>query len=123
MIIDGIYMNSRGKPVDRFDLEEAIMNAWHTSDDIKAFYKSAEYMNEDQVMNALLGLEIFAEMRFKELWDTYENCLSNGVFDDNNRRGAEIAKALDEATKSFGQEQNTEDRQDRIQTHSIRVGL
>ena len=48
MKINGIHMNDRGKPVDRFDLEDAIMKAWHTTDDIKAFYTSAEHMNEDQ---------------------------------------------------------------------------
>ncbi len=105
MKINGIHMNSRGKPVDRFDLEEAIMNAWRTSDDIKAFYKSAEYMDEDQVMNALIGLEIFAEMRFNELWNIFEQCISNGIFYDDIRRADEIAKALDEATEGFGQEQ------------------
>ena len=105
MKINGIHMNDRGKPVDRFDLEEAIMNAWRTSDDIKAFYKSSEYMDEDQVMNALMGLEIFAEMRFNELWNTFEKCISNGVFDDSTKRGEEIAKALDATPQSFGQEQ------------------
>jgi len=105
MKINGIHMNDRGKPVDRFDLEEAIMNAWRTSDDIKAFYKSSEYMDEDQVMNALMGLEIFAEMRFNELWNTFEQCISNGVFNDSTKRGEEIARALDATPQSFGQEQ------------------
>jgi hypothetical protein len=98
-------MNDRGKSVDRFDLEEAIMNAWRTSDDIKALYTSAERMDEDQMMNALLGLEIFAEMRFNELWNTFEQCIQNGVFNDDARRADKIAQALDEATQGFGQEQ------------------
>jgi len=55
-------------------------------------------------MNALMGLEIFAEMRFNELWNTFEQCISNGIFDDYINRGTEIAKALDEATEGFGQE-------------------
>lgn len=104
MKINGIYMNDRGTPVNRFDLEDAIMNAWRTTDDIKAFYKSSEYMDEDQMMNAILGLEIFAEMRFNDLWNTFEQCINNGEFNDNARRGDEIAKALDEATQGFGQE-------------------
>lgn len=105
MKINGIHMNSRGTPVDHSDLGDAIMKAWSTTDDIKAFYSSAEYMDEDQVMNALMGLEIFAEMRFNELWNTFEKCISNGIFDDSTTRGKEIAKALDEATEGFGQEQ------------------
>ena len=86
MKINGVEMNDSGIPVNRFDLEEAIMNAWRTTDDIKAFYKSSEYMDEDQTMNALLGLEIFAEMRFNELWNTFEKCINNGVFDDKDIR-------------------------------------
>ena len=104
MKIKGIHMNGRGEPVDRFDLEDAIMKAWRTTDDIKAFYTSAEHMDEDQVINALIGLEIFAEMRFNELWNTFEQCVSNGVFDDSTTRGEEIARALDETTQGFGQE-------------------
>jgi len=105
MKINDIHMNDRGKPVDRFDLEDAIMKAWHTTDDIKAFYTSAEHMNEDQVINALIGLEIFAEMRFNELWNTFEQCIQNGVFNDDAKRADKITKALDEATEGFGQEQ------------------
>ena len=105
MKIKGIHMNGRGEPVDRSDLEDAIMKAWRTTEDIKAFYMSAERMDEDQVINALMGLEIFAEMRFNELWNTFEQCINNGVFDDSTKRGEKIARALDEATEGFGQEQ------------------
>ena len=105
MKINGIHMNGRGEPVDRSDLEDAIMKAWRTTEDIKAFYMSAERMDEDQVINALMGLEIFAEMRFNELWNTFEQCINNGVFDDSTKRGEEIARALDATPQSFGQEQ------------------
>ena len=106
MKIDGLHYDVYGdRPIDRFDLEEKIMNAWKLSDDIKLLFKSAERMDTDQMMSALDGLQIFADMRFEELWDTFEKCTSNGVFNDYNRRADEIAKAMDEATKGFGQEQ------------------
>ena len=105
MIINGIHMNDRNKPVDQFDLEEAIMNAWRTLDDIKALYKSVEYMNEDQVMNALIGLEIFADMRFNELWNTFEQCTANEVFDDDKRFRVLNREDVAKAFESFGQEQ------------------
>ena len=54
MKIKGIHMNGRGEPVDRSDLEDAIMKAWRTTEDIKAFYMSAERMDEDQVINAII---------------------------------------------------------------------
>ena len=105
MIINGVHMNDRNKPVDRFDLEEAIMNSWRTLDDIKALYKSVEYMNEDQVMNALIGLEIFADMRFNELWNTFEQCTANEVFNDDKRFRVLNREDVAKAFESFGQEQ------------------
>jgi hypothetical protein len=104
MIINGVHMNTQGKRVDRFDLEQGIMEAWHIVDDLKLLVNRLEYMDEDQVFCALHGIEIFADMRFEELWKTFENCVSNGEFNDNNRRADEIAKALDEAPQGFGQE-------------------
>jgi hypothetical protein len=104
MIIDGVHMNDKGKPVDRFDLEQSIMEAWHVVDDLKLLVERSEYMNEDQMFSALHGLQIFADMRFDSLWNTFEQCISNGIFDDSTKRGAEIAQALDEATQGFGQE-------------------
>ena len=81
MKVNGVHLNDAGKAIDRFDLEQAIMSAWHTSDDLKSLYKSLERMDEDQVMSALDGLQIFADMRFEELWDTFEKCIQNGMLD------------------------------------------
>ena len=106
MIINGVHMNDKGVPVDRFDLEQAIMEAWQVVSDLKLLTERLEYMNEDQVFSAMHGLQIFADMRCESLWNTYEQCLSNGGFNsDIDRRSDEIAKALDEATQGFGQEQ------------------
>jgi len=81
MKIDGLHYDVYGsRPIDRFDLEEKIMNAWKLSDDIKLLFKSAERMDTDQMMSALDGLQIFADMRFEELWDTFEKCTENGGF-------------------------------------------
>ena len=106
MIINGVHMNGKGIPVDRFDLEQAIMEVWQVVSDLKLLTERLEYMNEDQMFSAVHGLQIFADMRCESLWNTFEQCLSNGGFNsDSNRRADEIAKALDEATKGFGQEQ------------------
>lgn len=81
MKIDGLHYDVYGdSPIDRFDLEEKIMQAWKLSDDIKILFKSAERMDTDQMMSALDGLQIFADMRFEELWDTFEKCVQNGGF-------------------------------------------
>jgi hypothetical protein len=59
----------------RFDLEQAIMLAWQTSDDIDLLYKhhgdAPMPMTEDEVANALLGIKILHDMRMEKLMDTY----------------------------------------------------
>ena len=77
MISNGYYLNSKGKRIDRFDLEEKIMQAWHTVDDLKTLYNNVEEMDIDQLWGAIDGLRIFADMRQQELWDTYEAMLKN----------------------------------------------
>jgi hypothetical protein len=57
------------------DLESAIMLMWQTSEDIKLLYKhhgdAPKPMTEDEVANALLGIEILHNMRCESLMDTY----------------------------------------------------
>jgi hypothetical protein len=105
MIVNGVYMNDRDMPVDRFDLEQAIMEAWHVVDDLRLLTNRLEYMNEDQIFSAVHGLQIFADMRCESLWNTFEQCISNGAFNsDDYKRSKEIVEALDEIAESFGQE-------------------
>ena len=60
---------------DRHDLEQAIMLAWQTSDDIDLLFKhhgdAPRPMTEDEVGNALLGIKILHDMRMEKLMDTY----------------------------------------------------
>jgi hypothetical protein len=104
MIVNGIHMNDKGTPVDRFDLEQAIMETWQVVNDLRLLMHRLEYMNEDQIASAIHGLEIFADMRCDSLWNTYENCLSNGGFNNEHKRAEEIVEAMDEVVESFGQE-------------------
>ena len=92
MIVNGVHINDKGTPVDRFDLEQAVMEARHVVDDLRLLVDRSEYMNEDQMFSALHGLQIFADMRFDSLWNTFEQCISNGVFDDSTKRGKEIGE-------------------------------
>jgi hypothetical protein len=114
MIVNDMHVDDRCIPVCMNTLHDSIMSAWHTVDDIRSLIKSAEGMNEDQMLNALLGLEIFADMRFNELFDTYENVMhnqrvaverGNGYDKGMEALRAEVINALDEATEGFGQEQ------------------
>ena len=60
---------------DRFDLEQAIMLAWQTADDIDLLYKhhgdAPRPMTEDEIGNALLGIKILHDMRMEKLMDMY----------------------------------------------------
>ena len=60
---------------DRYDLEQAIMIAWQTSDDIDLLFKHhGDHpipMTEDEVGNALLGIKVLHDMRMEKLMDTY----------------------------------------------------
>jgi len=83
MIINGYKCDSTGKRIDRFNLEAAIMEAWHTVEDLKLVYEGLEGMSTDQVMGAIDGARIFADMRFNKLWDTFEDVLHNMRVDRN----------------------------------------
>jgi hypothetical protein len=65
------------KKYNRFDLEAAIMEAWHTKDDISMVYHGSEEMTEDELMNALLGVEQLCELRFNKLWAIFEYIVGN----------------------------------------------
>tara|TARA_E500000318_G_C3542146_1_gene205074 strand:- start:155 stop:502 length:348 start_codon:yes stop_codon:yes gene_type:complete len=112
MIINNMHVDDRGVPVSMNNLHDAIMNAWQTVEDIKCLVKSSENMTEDQMLNALIGLEIFADMRCHEVFDMYENIMHNqrvaleqGNSHDKGMEALrrETIKALDAATESFGQ--------------------
>lgn len=66
---------------DRFELEQAIMNAWHTADDLSLLADAAieETMDIDDLSNALLGLQQLHTMRAKKVFDIFEALIESGV--------------------------------------------
>lgn len=96
MKINGINVDAEtNREIDNFDLEQAIFEAWHTSDDLKLLMRSIENMNDDQVFAAIHGVQIFAEARCQKLMNIYEQILEN-------RRVRNCEQG--EQTASFGQE-------------------
>jgi len=57
------------------DLEQAIMMAWQTSEDIDLLFKhygdAPKPMTEDEVMNALLGIKTLHDMRCHALMEMH----------------------------------------------------
>lgn len=69
--------------IDRFDLEQDIMNCWQVVDDLKAFskrYLDGKQMTEDEVSNILIGLYSLYQVKFENLFETFEQCIKNGEF-------------------------------------------
>jgi len=65
---------------DRFDLEQAIMNCWNITEDIKLISQMNDIreLSEDERMNALLGLETLYNMKFEILFDGFTRMIKDG---------------------------------------------
>lgn len=61
---------------DRFKLEERIMRAWATSDDIEdfinRFYEFERRMTDDEVFNLVWGIREMHDARMEILMDTFK---------------------------------------------------
>ena len=60
------------KTLDRFDLEQQLLECWRITDDIKTVLKITEAEDIDRTQNALIGLREIYEQKFNDLWDTFE---------------------------------------------------
>jgi hypothetical protein len=65
---------------DRFDFEQAIMNCWNIVEDIKLISRMNDIrpLTEDELMNALLGLETLYHFKFEVLFNGFERMIQNG---------------------------------------------
>ena len=67
------------KQIDRFTLEDQIMQCWGVTDDIDMVYSTeALYEDQDRMMNVLLGMQELYRMRFQRLYDTFEHLVHEG---------------------------------------------
>jgi hypothetical protein len=74
--------------IDRFDLEQDIMNCWQVVEDIKTLtkrYLDGPVMSQDEVANVLIGLESLYQIKFEQLFGTFEQCIKNGKLDYDDR--------------------------------------
>lgn len=64
----------------RFDLEQQIMDCWGVCEDIKSIYKMNDIRqtSEDEMLNALIGLETIYQMKFEILFNMFEAMVKNG---------------------------------------------
>jgi len=69
---------------DRFDLEDAIMQAQSTSDDIDLIYHYTDNLQLnakdcDNLQNQLLGLRYLNELRMNKVWDIFVGLIEQGA--------------------------------------------
>jgi len=61
-------------------LEEHIMQAWSTSEDIDILIEilGDQELDEDTLMNALIGIKTLHDMRCTKLFNEFENIVERG---------------------------------------------
>ena len=57
----------------QFELEQDIMTCWGVVDDLKIIRDSDS--SPEEIINALNGLYVIADMRFKKLFSTFEDLI------------------------------------------------
>lgn len=71
--------------VDRFDLEQDIMNCWQVVDDLRTLskrYLDGPVMSVDEVSNVLIGIESLYQLKFEQMFNTFEQCIKNNQFQE-----------------------------------------
>jgi hypothetical protein len=74
---------------DRFDLEQAIMNAWGTSEDLDLVYHNTDNLRLnskdcDMLQNQMLGLKYLFELRMEKVWSIFVELIEQEQFKADN---------------------------------------
>jgi hypothetical protein len=75
------YVDENGRiriKFDRFEMETQIMSCWNVTTDLKDLTEGVlEYdMSQDQIANALMGMQELYEIRFDKLFRTFEQLVN-----------------------------------------------
>ena len=62
-----------------YELEPMIMDCWHVCDDLKVVFRQIgdgeREPTQDELMNALMGVEKLYQWKFEQLFNKYEDLL------------------------------------------------
>jgi hypothetical protein len=62
-----------------YDLEQMIMDGWHVGDDLQVIFKQIgdgeRDPTQDELMNALMGMQQLYQWKFEQLFFKYEEVL------------------------------------------------
>jgi hypothetical protein len=66
--------------MDKFDLEQAILMAWHTSEDLQLVieYITEQDLSTDQILNMLIGLAGLHDLRCEKTFNIFERLIHEG---------------------------------------------
>lgn len=66
----------------QFKVEQGILDCWQITDEIKRIYTSYDNPNvtEDNRFNMLLGLHDLYNLKFEQLFDSYEQLLKEQIY-------------------------------------------
>lgn len=65
---------------DRFDLEQEIMTCWNVVEDLKFYITNSDVWTADEQMNYINGITVKYDKRFEQMFELFEECVANGVF-------------------------------------------
>ena len=79
MIKNGYIMEDDNwdKPVDIYTLDQIIMQVWQSKEDLDLVVNKFDELDEDQKLNALIGLTQMIDMRCDRLYSTYSAIFQN----------------------------------------------
>lgn len=71
--------------MNRFDLEQQILDCWHIVDELKTLGEAVcdNNLSTDQTANVLMGLEQLYQLKFDKLFRTFEELVENDSFEDS----------------------------------------
>lgn len=63
--------------LDRFELEQQIMQCWQVVDDLKTICEMVPDESQDDVKTAIMGLGLLYDQKFTKLFDTFAALVAN----------------------------------------------
>lgn len=66
--------------LDRFDLEQKILQCWGIVEDIETIYNQFDHteLSQDEIQNALLGLMLIYEFKFQQTFGVFSKLVEQG---------------------------------------------
>lgn len=65
------------KSLDRFLLEQQMLDCWKITDDLEIALKITESEDIDNIQNALIGIKTLYNQRFDDMFNTFSELIKN----------------------------------------------